>query len=134
TGASSSAVDEGRRVVVALRGRTDAYRDHIKAAFVGAGLSLVPDECGEYSTTGNECRTMVRRSDRLASGEISPTGRAWMRRLPWAVASRGPAMTVRPVRWAVSRHRSAFWEPPPTMWMVSTLTPVSASAASMVCR
>src|SRR5699024_8958668 len=123
--ASSSAVDEGRRFVVALRGRTDAYRDHIKAAFVGAGLSPVPAECGEYSTTGNEFRTMVRRSDRLASGETSPTARAWMRRLPMAVAA---------ARGAESALRPGSRAPATAVGLAAPRPPRGAAAAAVVGR
>ena len=49
---------------------------------------------------------------------IWPRARACTRMLPMAVASTGPATTVRPVASAANWFSSLFCEPPPTMWMV----------------
>ena len=83
---------------------------------------LVADE-------GSGCRP-DQRPELPRSPETSPSERACTRMLPSAVASTGPAMTGSRQAFAVSWHRSAFRDPPPTTWTTSIVRPDSRAASS----
>ena len=61
--------------------------------------------------------------------DTAPTARSWTSMFPSAVASTGPATTGMPVASAVDWHSRAFFDPPPTMWIVAGATPDSSAAS-----
>ena len=75
---------------------------------------------------------MIRRAS--ASDATAPVASICMAMLPSAVASAGPAITVRPVASAVNWLSSRFFDPPPMMRISSNRIPVNSSRDSSTFR
>ena len=75
---------------------------------------------------------MMRRAS--ATEDTAPVASICMAILPSAVASAGPARTVRPVASAVNWFRSRLREPPPTICTSVIGIPVTSCSASSTTR
>lgn len=96
-------------------GRRERGYFWIREANFWKALSQRDSSSGSKAAMGKESRMVWRSSGREWS---APEARAWMRRLPAAVASAGPARTLRRVALAANWLSRELLLPPPTMWRV----------------